>query len=194
MAYMTAQQDWDIKARGDHCSKHDQAFQDNEVFYSRLSFGDEGYVREDFCEACWAKSKAEGQGVSHWKSVYRVPAPPPEEVLRKETAESLLRKFMEEEDPSKVNVMYILAVMLERRRMFVERDVQVREDGVKLRIYEHRETGETFLIPDPELRLTEITSVQDEVVVMLGGKPPGAKEEKSSAEDAGERAEKLEED
>ncbi len=103
-----------------------------------------------------------------------MPAPPPEETLKKETAESLLRQFMEDEDASRRNAIYILAVMLERRRTLVEKDVQVRKDGIKVRVYEHRKTGETFLVPDPELRLAELGHVQEEVVALLSGREPMA--------------------
>jgi len=51
--------------------------------------------------------------------------------------------------------------------------VQTREDGVKIRVYEHKQTNETFIIPDPELKLAELTHVQEEVVLLLGGSPLG---------------------
>ena len=115
-----------------------------------------------------------------------MPPPPPEEALKKETAESLLRQLIEKEDPAHANTIYILAVMLERRRILVERDVQIREDGSKLRVYEHKKTGEMFLILDPELKLAELELVQEEVVIMLGGKPPakpGTEPDESDEED-----------
>jgi hypothetical protein len=167
--------DWDIKSRGDTCAKSGEAFADNQRYVSRLVFGIEGYVREDFAEENWDESMAEG-ALSVWRSVFRMPPPAPEEALKKETAESLIRQFMEDEDVTRTNAIYILAVMLERRRIFAERDVQVRDDGVKVRIYEHKKTGETFLVPDPELRLAELEQVQEEVVALLGGKRPGSKD------------------
>jgi hypothetical protein len=60
-------------------------------------------------------------------------------------------------------------VMLERKRLLVERDVQHREDGKMIRVYEHRKTGEMFLIPDPRLRLDQLETVQQQVVTLLGG-------------------------
>jgi hypothetical protein len=69
------------------------------------------------------------------------------------------------------DAIFILAVMLERKKVLVERDVQALEDGRKLRIYEHRKTNESFLIVDPGLKLAELGQVQEEVVVLLGGKP-----------------------
>jgi len=178
-------QDWDVRARSDECVKCGKPFGDQEEFFSRLTFGEEGYKREDFCAACWAEVGTEA-ALSIWQSVFRLPPPPPPETLKKETAESLLRKLMEEDHAAHANTIYILAVMLERRRLLVERDVQVREDGVKLRIYEYRKTNETFVIPDPELKLAELEHVQEEVVAMLGGggeqPQPSENEERKDAE------------
>ena len=167
----TNAQEWNIKERGEACQTCGRGFADKEEFYSHLTFGEEGYVRRDYCLACWQEPSKQG-ALSVWKSEFHVPAPPPPEPLKKETAESLLRQLMETEDPAKRNTIYILAVMLERRRILVEQDVQVRDDGVKVRVYEHRKTGETFLVPDPGLRLAELTKVQEEVITMLGGGEP----------------------
>ena len=80
---------------------------------------------------------------------------------------------METDDPSKRNVIFILAVMLERRRILVEKEVQTSEGGgQKIRVYEHKQTGESFVVPDPGLRLREIESVQREVLELLGAPPP----------------------
>jgi len=160
-------QEWNIRARGEQCGQCGQPFADNETFVSRLVFDPEGYRRDDFCAACWAPRSGEG-GLSVWRPVYKKPPPPRAEPLKKETAESLLRQLMESDDPQNRNVIYILAVMLERRRILAERDVQTRADGVKIRVYEHKQSGETFLIPDPELKLRELTAVQAEVLERLG--------------------------
>lgn len=166
------QQEWNIKARSDTCQTCNKAFADDELFFSRLDFGEGGYGRRDFCSVCWNDS-AKKNALSVWKSVFKLPPPPAPEALKKETAESLLRELMETEDMANRNTIYILAVMLERRRILLERDVQTREDGVKVRVYEHRKTGETFLVPDPGLKLSELKDVQEEVVARLGGRETG---------------------
>jgi len=168
-------QDWDIKQRGEACTGSGQPFADGQRYVSRLLFGEEGYAREDYAEENWNESLAEG-ALSVWRSTFRLPPPPPEEALKKETAESLLRKFMEEDNPGHANAIYILGVMLERRRILAEKDVQLRDDGTKLRVYEHRKTGETFVISDPGLKLTDLQHVQAEVVALLEGRPPPGQE------------------
>ena len=162
-------QEWDIKARNEFCQECKTPFQDKQECFSALVFGPEGYVREDYCGRCWMGGKKDVTApYSQWQGIFHPPPPPPEEALKKETAETLLRRLIQDEDPSKKNVMYILAVMLERKRIFVERDVQRHEDGGTVIIYEHKKTGETFVIPDPGLQLDQLEHVQIEVIEMLG--------------------------
>lgn len=165
---ITQKQDWEIRSRAEACVRCEKPFADGEAFMARLTYGAEGYQRSDFCMACWPEVAGE-TALSIWQSTFRLPPPPPPETVKRETAESLLRKLVAEDQENHRNTIYILAVMLERRRLLIERDVQVREDGLKLRIYEYRKTNETFVIPDPELKLAELTHVQEEVVAMLGG-------------------------
>ncbi len=164
-------QDWVIKGRAHACAISGQPFVDGATIYSCLRRGTEEFERVDICEDQWSNLPKEDL-ISFWKSIYQAPPPPAEEPLKKETVETLLRQYMSKEDFSRLNVIYILAVMLERKRILIERDVQRREDGGKLRIYEHRQTGEMFTIPDPELRLDQIAEVQDEVNQLLGIPPP----------------------
>ena len=58
--------------------------------------------------------------------------------------------------------------MLERKRVLK----QVRTEfahGDRLLIYEHRENGDVFIVRDPQLRLSELERVQDEVAALLRG-------------------------
>ncbi|MCO5044698.1 MAG: hypothetical protein M9963_02520 [Kiritimatiellae bacterium] len=171
-------QEWEIKALGHVCAGTQEPFADGQPLISCLFRGEEGYERRDYSEAGWEAAPKEGV-VSFWKTIYRAPPPPSPEPLKKETAETLLRQYMTKEDFSRINAIYILAVMLERKRILLEKDVQTREDGAKIRIYEHKKTGEVFTIPDPQLKLTELETVQAEVEDLLGFNAP---EEPASSE------------
>jgi hypothetical protein len=164
------EENWQIKRRADACTGTGIAFGDGEEIMTRLLLSDGTYIREDYSLACWEEQNPD-HGISAWKSVYHAP-PPPEEVVKKESAESLLRKLIAKEDADDINAIYILAVMLERKKILVEKDVQFRSDKTKIRVYEDKKSGDTFLVVDPELKLAEIASVQEEVVGLLGGRPP----------------------
>jgi hypothetical protein len=162
-------QDWDIKPRGEACHKCNVPFADKQIYFSALTFDKDGYLRADYCEACRLAKQDTTALTSYWQGTYHLPPPPQEEALKKETAESLLRGLMEKNDPTKINVIYILAVMLERKKILVEKDVQRNEDGTATRVYEHKLTGDSFLIREPHLRLDQLEHVQTEVIQLLGG-------------------------
>lgn len=165
-------QDWDIRPRGAACGKCQAQFNDRQEYVSRLTYGANGYERLDCCTGCWTEADRAMSAVSVWRGIFEMPPPPPAEPLKKETAESLLRVLMAKNDPANGNALFILAVMLERRRLLVERDVRKQADGKLVRVYEHRKTGDTFIVTDPQLRMDQITSVQAEVMAMLAAPEP----------------------
>ena len=160
-------QDWDIKPRRDLCTGCEAAFVADQVCNTVLTWGEEGYQRLDLCEAC-SNGAGRSEGViSMWQGVYV----PPEIVRKKafsiEDIEQVMRDQMEQPGEPRVEVVYLLSVMLERKRILVERGLQKRDDGTTVRIYEHRKTGESFLIRDPELKLDELDAARDEVMQLL---------------------------
>ncbi len=163
-------QDWDIRTRSNLCSECEKLFENNEAYYSALVYGEEGYQRGDFCVGCWVGKEAELVPYSSWKGTFIIPPEVADnEPLKKETAESLLRRLIEDEEEKNAAVIYILVVMLERKKILVEKDVKIEEDGTMHRVYEHRKSGETFLILDPRLKLDRLEEVQMRVADMLGG-------------------------
>ena len=86
--------------------------------------------------------------------------------MEKLSAEEILRRLVDEDKEHTENTRYILAVMLERQKLLRETDNQRTPNGI-LRVYEHRKTGEVYLIRDPDIPLAEVEAVQNEVVVLL---------------------------
>ena len=159
--------DWEIKSRGDRCGVTGRQFEDGEIFYTLL-FRERGggFRREDYSEDAWKQRDVKKPPFSFWKSKFEVP-PAVAEALPKQTAEDLLRHFLSEPGEQHANVRYILTLMLERKRIL--KPIETKEaDGERLLIYEHRATGEVFVIPDPRLRLDQIEAVQMEVAGLLG--------------------------
>ncbi len=163
--------DWDIRARSAACTDCGSAFEDKQPYASALFRGEDGYTRGDFCSGCWtARGGNAPAPYSTWQGIYRPPPVTAEpDPLRKETAESLLRRLIEDEDPENISVINILAIMLERKKVLVEKDVTLDDDGTVHRIYEHRRTGETLIILDPRLQVDRLEDVQLRVIRMLSG-------------------------
>ena len=70
-----------------------------------------------------------------------------------------------QQDVKHQNVCYILALMLERKKVL--RPLPSPEKTTLL--YEHVMTGETFIITDPQLSLENLIEVQQEVSELLRG-------------------------
>lgn len=159
-------QDWDIKRRADHCTATGKPFEEGESFYTLLYFEQGEFRREDLCEEAWKARNDNFQPFSFWRSKFEPPPPAEPDPLAKETAEDLLRRYMEESDAGHENARYILALMLERKRLLKPVEVK-EEEGRRLLIYEHAKTGEVFVVPDPELKIDQIQTVQEEVAGLL---------------------------
>ena len=182
-------QEWNIRSRGHVCSLCGKPLVDRAPLVSALREVGEGYERFDCHPECWKTSPRDWEPFSQWDGVYRAPVREErKEPLKKEDAGELLRRLILLDDPAMKNVVYVLAVMLERSKILVERDAKVQDDGKIRRVYEDRKNGDTFVILDPRLRLENIGEVQQQVVALLSGTKTlgevSAEEEKSDGEGA----------
>lgn len=163
--------DWNIQSRGHVCQACHKHFADGESFHTLLFDHKQLYERLDICQACWTAQYSQGATdrkgfVSYWQSVYQAPPATPPDPIQKDTAESLLRKLIELNDPTHAGALFILAVMLERKRLFKVK-AQLNQDGQRAFVYEHAKTGDLFTIPDPNLQLDQLEAVQRDVAHLL---------------------------
>lgn len=157
--------DWAIKHRSDECSATQKPFEAGEYFYTLLFREAGGFRREDLSEQAWNNRNENIQPFSFWRTKYEpAPAAPPEP-LGKETAEDLFRRLIADQNAPK-NATYVLAAMLERKRMLKQIKTEETSDG-KVLVYEHPASGDVFIVPDPQLRLDELEGVQNEVSQLL---------------------------
>lgn len=163
-------QEWNIRSRGHICTICEKALVDRAPVVSALKDTGEGYERFDCHPECWKTAPRDWEPFSQWDGVYFAPIKEiKKEPLKKEDAGELLRKLITLDDPAMKNVIYVLAVMLERSKILVERDAKQLNDGLIRRVYEDRKNGDTFVILDPRLRLENLSEVQQQVVALLSG-------------------------
>jgi len=159
--------EWAITHRADACAITHRPFVPGEYFYTLLYHGVEGYRREDLSEEAWQNRNENIQPFSFWKSRYEpVPQKSPEPLPR-ESAEQLFRRLIASKNPP-ANACYVLAAMLERKRILKQVKIESRDAGRRVLIYEQPATGDVFVVPDPQLRLGELETVQNEVAQLLG--------------------------
>ena len=163
--------DWNIQSRAKACQACHKPFADQEPYHTLLSDQRAGFERFDVCEPCWTAQYSEGANdrkgfVSFWQGVYKAPAGPPPDAIQKATAESLLRRLIAQSQPEYAAPCYILAVMLERKRLLKVK-AQTTQDGRRIWVYEQPGTGDVFMIPDPQLQLNQLEAVQHQVSHLL---------------------------
>jgi hypothetical protein len=169
--------EWNIQSRAHACAACGQPFADRQIYHTLLFDEPPELRRSDICETCSQKQSAGDTRsrtgfISHWQGIYEAPTPPADPI-HKDTAETLLRKLIEQNDPRYAPAGYILAVMLERKRVLKVKE-QVVSDGKRVFIYEQPGTGDVFTIADPNLRLDQLEAVQRDVAALLehGLNPP----------------------
>jgi hypothetical protein len=157
--------EWAITHRADLCAVTRRPFVPGEYFYTLLYHDADGYRREDLSEEAWQNRNENIQPFSFWKSRYEPLPPKSAEPLPRENAEQLFRRLIASKSPP-ANACYVLAAMLERKRVLKQAKTEQDANG-RVLIYEQPATGDVFIVPDPQLRLDELETVQDEVAELL---------------------------
>ena len=166
-------QEWNIQSRALQCAATARPFEKGERVFSALYWRDGQYQRVDLCEAAWKERNENIEPLSAWQTEFVPPPPPEPEALKKDDAESLLRRLVAENATATRNARYILALMLERKKVVRQLERQ-KQEGQTTLVYEHLPSGEVWLIEDPGLKLGELTAVQEEVARLLGPVEPVA--------------------
>jgi hypothetical protein len=160
--------DWTIQHRSTECAVTGRPFADGEYFHTLLFYEKGEFRREDLSDEAFKERKDGVQPFSFWRAKFEPPPPAQPEAVNRQTAEDLLRSYMLESGPEHSNARYILALMLERKRLLKEVEVKRGDEGSLTRIYEHVKTGEVFVVPDPQLRLNQVEELQMQVAGLLG--------------------------
>ncbi len=159
---------WHVRSRSKECAATQQPFTDGETIITALFPDPEssGYLRRDYTVDAWASN--EDAPFSFWRTTYTAPSGEMAAAAAAEklSAEEILQRLVEEDEDHTENARFILAVMLERQKLLRETDSQRTPSGI-LRVYEHRKTGEIFIVKDPDIPLSQIEAVQNEVFILL---------------------------
>lgn len=183
---MAIAEPWHVRSRGRACAAAQRAFVDGEPIITALFPDPEssGYLRRDYCVEGWKTHQETGEKTfSFWRTTYSAPTgnetTDPEEKL---SAEEILRRLVEEDEDHTENTRFILAVMLERQKLLRETDSQRTPNGI-LRVYEQRKTGEVYIVKDPDIPLSQVEALQNEVILLLenNGRSPSPAEEPDAA-------------
>jgi hypothetical protein len=167
---MALPESWHVRSRSRECAATQRPFTDGETIVTAL-YPDpksSGYLRRDICLDAWDELPADAEKTfSFWKTTFTAPTGnETQNPVEKLSAEEILHRLIEEDEDHTENTRYILAVMLERQKLLRETDHQRTPNGI-LRVYEHRKTGEVYLIRDPDIPLSQVEAFQNDVIILL---------------------------
>ena len=161
--------EWNIQSRAHACEACSQPFADQQPYRTVLFEEAKELQRSDICESCAQKGgdvHSRAGFISYWQGIYEVPPAHPVDPIQKDTAETLLRKLVAQNNPRYAAAGYILAVMLERKRLLKVKE-QIVVEGKRVFVYEQPSTGDIFAIADPYLHLDQLEQVQHDVASLL---------------------------
>lgn len=174
---------WQIASRARRCTQTGQPFAPEEMVWTylfrELRPGMPSDFRREDVNAAGRKLLGDevSAAFSQWQARFKPnlagdEAEPTAE--QKLGPEGLFRRLMEDDSAATLNTRYVLAIMLERRRVLKEVARRETDEGPLL-IYEQTKTGEAFMVLDPQLKLADIVGIQEEVAAQLsGGENAGA--------------------
>lgn len=160
--------EWSIQHRAEVCAVTGKPFAAGENFYTLLFRDGDGFRRQDLSEEAWQERNENLQPFSFWRARFEPPPAAPPDPLPKENAEELFRRLVTTADHKNANACYVLAAMLERKKILKQIETENNDKG-RVLIYEHVKTGDVFVVPDPQLRLDQLGGVQAEVAQLLHG-------------------------
>lgn len=161
---------WNIKGCSDQCVNCKKTFLDGEMYSCRLFLIEDGPRREDYCKDCWENHK-NGSGAkaySFWQGRFKAePEPIEENVIEEPLLKRLLKKWIDSKERLHQCFCYVLALMLERKKIFKLRPPVSNAPGDEQMVYEDKETGETYILDNPKLTLAELHEIEHDLHILM---------------------------
>ncbi|MFC2140148.1 hypothetical protein ACFLQ1_00340 [Candidatus Auribacterota bacterium] len=161
---------WEVEKRSSSCVKCEKEFFNNEEYYTSLVLTKKEPLRKDFCQDCWPAPEKK-EDVFFWKGKYKK-IEKEDKIDKKKIVEELFKEYLHATDEQHINFCYLLAVMLERKKVLIEKNKSLtnKASGKNLIVYEQSKTGEVFVVEDPEIDLREVASLQKNLKEILDQK------------------------
>ena len=132
---------------------------------------DEELVREDCCIPCWDADPKDDS--PELLGVWRSRVPMPKEKKKLLIDDALLINFLQRLEgtdvPARVNLRYVLALVLMRKRLLVYDRSEKREDGTDVWTMHLKGDQTTYLVTDPHLDEEQIAEVSRHLGEIMEG-------------------------
>lgn len=155
-----------IPKRNPFCAHCQKAFSNKEEMVSFLNEKEEEWLRIDLCTPC--SSKHQEPSLTKWKSQFSKALV---EIIEQPEAEkgfNLLQTLAISDMTEEQEEAFLLALFLVRKKKISEKKEVIEKDKKFFKLYEHIESGEALLVPQPTLAGFSIPEVQKRLKAKLG--------------------------
>jgi hypothetical protein len=158
--------EWKLQPRSRTCDSCKKPFEEGDLCHSALvELNPAEIERLDLCQACWKQSREE-KTVSSWNTTIQPVKPPAPLPLEFHVAEALLERWSPADSEDARHGCFILSALLERKRLLVARS-SFEQDGKLFTVFEHRQSGKTYVIEKIQLGFQDLEKVQTQVMNLL---------------------------
>lgn len=158
--------DWNITKNSKECLFCRLYFKEKEEFFSALYEDTGKFVRKDFCLNCW-DSVDKGCIFSFWKSRMPERDTPQKPIINvNNILDIVLRLEPETNDMFKLNLRYILALFLMRKKVLKFRSNLIKDDKYFLALY-YPEDKREIMVYNPDLTVEATTQITNDVKKLL---------------------------
>ncbi len=154
------------------CAKCSQLLPPGTDVIALAKMGEEELIREDYHVACWVEPmEMEASANKDVLGVWRMTIPEKEEKKKLLIDDALLMNFFErlagQEDPSRINFRYVLALILMRKKLLTYQGMDRQEDGTELWKMKMRGSDQVHEVVDPKLdefMISEVSASLGEIM------------------------------
>jgi hypothetical protein len=155
--------EFDFKRSSRRCHRTERDLKPGEVYYSALVEQGEEFVRLDFSESAW-EGPPEG-ALGWWRS--RIPERDAQRVYWA-PSDVLLAYFQElETRPEKAATRYVMALLLQQKRLLALRDVRVGPNGQRELVLHSARLKADFVVPDIPPAPQQLREIQETLTASL---------------------------
>lgn len=150
------------------CTACERTFVHEEEIMSLVRVESQALLREDFCPACWADSRAKG-AYSVWSSKFydpRVAEQAPAEVFS--PLRQVFYESVESEERKDMAVAFLAAQLLRRQKVFrLIKESEENENNERLVLYSDRIGTRLIEVRDPSLTYAELEAGRNRLMERL---------------------------
>jgi len=158
------EKEWKIEGSLKRCVVCGKEFQEKDEYFSEIYDSEGGFLRKDFCVACW--KGPEEKGYSFWKTRIAPKEQKPKRFIDLDVIFDFFEKLADSDEREKETFRYILALVLMRKRR-LKFEGTSREADAEVLILREAATKNIFHVKNPELNEGELEAITGKVGQIL---------------------------